>query len=107
MIGDRRPHPVLLVVPNFEALEMWAAAQHIAWHSRAELVAHPDVRAHVVRDVYAQLVGLPAFERPKKVALLDRELTIDAGELTPKLSIMRRAIAQRYASVIDALYAEA
>ena len=107
MIGDRRPYPVLLVVPNFEALEMWASVHCITWGSRAELVAHPAVYRHMLREVYSQLEGLPGFERPKRIAVLDHEFTIDAGELTPKLSIMRRAIAARYGAVIDGLYERA
>jgi long-chain acyl-CoA synthetase len=106
MIADRRPYPVLLVVPNADAVAAWAAAHHIVSRTPAELVAHPAVRQQVEREVFGRLAGLAAYERPRRMALLDHPFTIDAGELTPKLSIMRHAVAARYADVIEGLYAK-
>jgi long-chain acyl-CoA synthetase len=40
----------------------------------------------------------------KKVALLEDELTIDGGELTPTLKVKRRVIDEKYRPVIDELY---
>lgn len=48
---------------------------------------------------------LPRHEQVKKVALLDRELTVDGGELTPTLKVKRRVVAERFAKEIEALYA--
>ncbi len=106
MVGDRRPYPVLLVVPNTDVVGAWAAAQRIGWQTPAELVAHPEVRRQVEREVFGRLTGLAAYERPRRLAILDRPFTIEGGELTPKLSIMRHAVAARYANVIEGLYAK-
>ena len=48
--------------------------------------------------------SLAQFERIKKIALLPREFTIDAGELTPKLKVKRRVVEQKYKDVIDRMY---
>lgn len=104
MLGDQRRYPVLLIVPDFEVLEPWAAAHGVTWSDRAALIADARVRAHVTRDVFAQITGLASYERPRKLALLDREFTIAGGELTPKLSMRRRIIAAQYLAVVDALY---
>jgi long-chain acyl-CoA synthetase len=50
---------------------------------------------------------LARYERVKRVALLERELTIDGGELTPTLKVKRRVIDEKYKHVIDRLYEEA
>jgi long-chain acyl-CoA synthetase len=42
----------------------------------------------------------------KKVALLENELTIEGGELTPTLKVKRRVVDEKYRDLIDALYAE-
>ena len=47
---------------------------------------------------------LAQFEKIKKVALLPRELSIENGELTPKHSVKRRVVEQKYKHLIDALY---
>jgi long-chain acyl-CoA synthetase len=47
---------------------------------------------------------LAPFERIKKIALLSREFTLEAGELTPTLKVKRRVVEQKYKDVIDRLY---
>jgi long-chain acyl-CoA synthetase len=47
------------------------------------------------------------FELPKRFLILPRDFSIETGELTPKLSVRRRIVEQRYAPQIAALYADA
>lgn len=107
MIGDKRKFPVVLIVPNWDQLEKWAAAQSIVWTSRAELLKMPTIHAKMEKEVKSQLTGLASFEMPKKIALLEHDFTIERGELTPKLSVKRRVIDKTYKDLIDSLYAEA
>lgn len=107
MIGDKRKFPVVLIVPNWDSLEKWAASQNIVWTSRAELLKMPTINAKVEKEVMSQLTGLAHFETPKKVALLEHDFSIERGELTPKLSVKRRVVDKSYKDVIDALYASA
>jgi long-chain acyl-CoA synthetase len=48
---------------------------------------------------------LSQFEKIKQFALLDRELSQESGELTPTLKVKRRVITQKFASLIEGLYA--
>jgi long-chain acyl-CoA synthetase len=64
-----------------------------------------------VRDLFEQetlgrLQHLAQFERPKKIALLSEELTVDAGLLTPTFKVKRRLVEQRFRQLIESLYAE-
>ena len=106
MVGDRRRYCVLLVVPDFPQLEAWARERGIAWTDREELVANADVRAHMDQEVLGSLTDLASFERPKKMALLAEEFTIENGFLTPSLKVKRRVVQERLDPVIDGLYAE-
>lgn len=106
MIGDKRKHLVMLIVPNFEQLERWARSRKIAWSSRSELAAHHAVREMMQREMSEALAGLASFETPKKLALLEREFTVEAGELTPSLKVKRRVIDERHKDLIDSLYKE-
>lgn len=106
MIGDRRPYPVMLVVPAFEALEQWAREQGIRFEAREQLLRDPRVQERVEADVFKRFGELARYETPKKLALLEHELSIERGELTPKLSVRRRVVEEHYAQVIEQLYAE-
>ena len=106
MLGDKRKFPSMLIVPNFEELEAWATKSNINWTNRAQLITLPAVVAKVEEEVSQQLGRLAQFERPKKIALLEHELTIERGELTPKQSVKRKVINNDYREIIDALYAE-
>ncbi|HEY6546580.1 MAG TPA: long-chain fatty acid--CoA ligase, partial [Vicinamibacteria bacterium] len=104
MVGNKRHYPAALVIPKFEALEKWARAQGLAFGSREELVALPAVKAHMEREVAGLSEGFAQFERIKKIALLPREFSIETGELTPKLSVKRRVVEEKYKPTIDKLY---
>src|SRR5690606_5597989 len=104
IIGDRKRYPSLLVVPEFAALEAWARGEGIRWRDRAELVGNPAVVARMEAETLGSLGDLASYERPKKMALLAEELTVENGFLTPTLKVKRRVLEERLADVIDALY---
>ena len=106
MIGDRRRYCSLLVVPAFGPLEAWASENGVSWNDRAELVTSAVVLAHMEREVFSMLNDLASFERPKKIALLEEELSIENGFLTPTLKVKRRVVHERLDSVIDELYSK-
>lgn len=104
MIGDKRKFPVVLIVPDWDQVEKWAAHKQIAWTSRTELVAMPAVQAKMEKEVKEQLKGLASFEMPKKVKLIEHDFSIERGELTPTLKVKRRVIDKTYKAQIDELY---
>lgn len=106
LIGDRRPFPVMLVVPNFDSLEEWARGRGIPTEDRSALVRDARVREKLEQEVAARLDGFARYELPKKVLPLEREFSLDRGEITPSLKIRRKVVEQAYSSEIEALYAE-
>ncbi|HEV8304250.1 MAG TPA: long-chain fatty acid--CoA ligase [Gemmatimonadales bacterium] len=105
LYGDRRKFPIVLVVPNYDSLERWAKERSLSYASHAELIGLADVKAKVEREVMGSLRDLAKFEMPKKVILLERDFTIEAGELTPTLKVKRRVVEKRYKELIDRAYA--
>jgi long-chain acyl-CoA synthetase len=104
MLGDQRPFTTFLVVPEWENLEAWAKQQGITGMDRAALATDPRVVKLMETETIGRLKEFAHYEVPKRVLILTEEFTIDAGLLTPKLSIKRKAVEQRYREQVEALY---
>jgi len=106
LIGDRRPYPIILVVPNFETLSAWMKQSGPAASTPEELLAMPAARKKLEEEVERRIERFARFEQPKKVLPIARELSLENGEITPTLKVKRRVVEQRYAAEIEGLYAE-
>jgi long-chain acyl-CoA synthetase len=103
--GDGRNFITALIALDPDALTAWAAAQGRDG-SFAELARSPEVRA-VVQGAVDQLnAGLGRWETIKKFEIIDRELTIEAGDLTPSMKLKRKHVEKQYGDVLDRFYAE-
>jgi len=107
LVGNGRKFPAALIVPNWEQLRAYARLKNIAARTDAELCRHPRVLDLMQRQVDEHCAELSQYERVKRVALIEHELTIEGGELTPTLKIKRRIIDEKYQDVIERLYAKA
>lgn len=106
MLGDKRKFPIMLVVPNLDNLEAWAKHKQIAFADRPALARLPEARAKLEREILKVLRDLAHFEVPKKFVIIERDFTIESGELTPKMSVKRKVVEKNYAAQIEAAYAE-
>lgn len=106
MVGDGRKFVALLVVPAFEKLEAWAAERDVEFSSRGELIRAEAVQERIRDEVFGELEDLARYEKPKKIALLDEEFTVEGGALTPTQKVKRRVVEERYEALIDAFYRE-
>ena len=104
LLGDRRPYVVALLVPNLANLQAEARARGWAFTSQQDLIARSEVRALYQAEVDRANQGLAPFETIKHFALLDRELSAEAGELTPTLKVRRRIVSERFSDMIQNLY---
>ena len=107
VLGDQRKFPIILIVPNFDQLERWATERNLTYASQGELIRLADVQAKMEREVMGGLRDLAKFEMPKKVVLIERDFTIESGELTPSLKVKRRQVEKNHKDVIDRVYAGA
>lgn len=106
VIGENRRFPAALIVPAFDVLEQWCNIKGIPFGSRDEAVKNPAVIEKYQRELDRLNEGFGQWEKVKKFALLANQWTIDAGELTPKLSLKRKAILQRHEDAINRIYSE-
>jgi long-chain acyl-CoA synthetase len=103
-IGDGRKYLAALVAPRFDTLEAYARDHAIPFASRTELVHRPEVVDLFRAQIEKASEDLAPYERIQRFTLLDHELTQDGGELTPTQKVKRKAIAAKYADVIEQMY---
>jgi long-chain acyl-CoA synthetase len=106
VIGDKRKFPAVLIIPNFPAVETYARMEGLAFSTRHELIAIPEVHAHYADIVRSVNEDLAQFERLKKFRLVPEELSSTNGTLTASMKIRRRAIEEHFKHEIDEMYAE-
>lgn len=103
LFGDGKPTVTALVVPAFDRLRAFARERGLP-QEPAELARHPEVRKLIKAEIDRHSRHLADFERVRRFAVLDREFSIESGELTPTLKPKRRVIAEKYADLIAGLY---
>ncbi|HYY58733.1 MAG TPA: long-chain fatty acid--CoA ligase [Pyrinomonadaceae bacterium] len=104
LVGDGRKFPAALIVPDWEQLRSYAQLKGLGLETPGEFCKHPRILDLFQRQVAAVTEDLAQYERVKRIALLERELTIEGGEMTPTLKIKRRVVNEKYRDVIDRLY---
>lgn len=106
VVGNARKFASALIVPNMELLRSYAEMKAIHYKDAGELLTNPRIVDLIERQIDKYTSDLARFEKVKKFALLEEELTTESGELTPTLKPRRSVIEKKYAAVIDQLYAE-
>jgi long-chain acyl-CoA synthetase len=82
----------------------WAAENGLDGATYQDLVNEPAV-GEMIGEYIAKLNGeLNRWETIKKWVLLDHDLSIERGELTPSLKVKRSVVAEQNKQVLDALY---
>jgi long-chain acyl-CoA synthetase len=105
LVGDKHKFIAALIVPNFANVEAAARQQGRTFSSHAELAADPWVHELIGKEIERINAKLAQYETIKRFALLDGDFTFDGGELTYTLKLKRRVIDERYAKIIEGLYA--
>jgi long-chain acyl-CoA synthetase len=106
VIGESQKFPSALIVPNFEFVKEWAKRKEINLEgvSDTALVENEAVKARIQEEVETYNKGFGNWEQLKCVELLDKEFTIEGGELTPTLKLKRKKIMEKYDANVKKIY---
>ncbi len=102
--GSERNFCVALISLDPDAMAGWAEHEGKKGLSYAEIVALPEVRTMVADYVEELNLRLNRWETIKKWILLDHDLTVESGELTPSMKVKRKVVESNYREQIAALY---
>ncbi|MPW36947.1 long-chain fatty acid--CoA ligase [Vibrio sp. B1Z05] len=106
VIADTRKFVSALIVPSYEALEVYAKELNIKYHDKVELLKHSQVVEMLEERVTELQKNLAKFEQVKKFKLLPKAFSMEKGELTPTQKLRRKVINDRYQDEIEEMYHE-
>ena len=106
VVGENQKFPSALIVPAFEELEKLAKKRNISFTSKQDLITNKQIIDEYQQQIEKANTDFGQWEKIKKFVLLDKEWSIDTGELTPKLSLKRKVITQKLEDKIKDIYVE-
>jgi long-chain acyl-CoA synthetase len=101
VVGDGRPHPAALVIPNYDLVRVELGATGVA---ADELAKRDDVQDFITAQVREQTADLGSFEQVRRIVVLANEFTVESGELSPSMKVKRRVVEDRYRDRIEQAY---
>lgn len=104
VVGANRKYVAALIVPNFENLQKWMLLNGLKYENTHSAVENDAVNKHYKMIISEMNKEFSAIEGIKRFKLLDREFSLEKGELTPKLSMKRKVITENFESVINELF---
>jgi long-chain acyl-CoA synthetase len=106
VVGADKKFVGALIVPSFETLQDWMREKGLQFTTNEDVVHHPRV-LELYKGIVESFNGyFNHVEQIKKFELLPREWTIDSGEMTPKLSLKRKVVMEKYKDAIERIYSE-
>ncbi len=102
--GEAKPYCVALVGLDNEAITAWAADHGLAGKSFAEIATDEETQRLIAGYVDALNLELNRWEQIKKFTIADRELTVEAGDLTPSMKLRRKVVIEKFVDRLTALY---
>jgi long-chain acyl-CoA synthetase len=105
VLGAGRDHLAALLCIRFSIVSKWAEKNRIAFTTYTDLSARDEVYAQLQKEVEAVNATLPPSQRISRFLLLYKELDADDGELTRTRKVRRGVINEKYADIIQAIYA--
>ena len=105
VVGAERKFVGALIVPSFPTLKEWMREKNIPFTTVEDALHNPKVL-----ELYRELVEsfnnfFNHVEQIKKFELIPREWSIETGEMTPKMSLKRKVVMEKFKENVERIYA--
>jgi long-chain acyl-CoA synthetase len=104
LIGDRLPYVTALFTVNVPSAETLKGMEPFQGREPREIAMAPPVVAEVQKAVLRVNKQLAPFEQIRKFRVLERDFTIETGELTPTMKVRRGRVLENYRATVSELY---
>ena len=105
LIGDKRAYLTVLIMIDLENVEKYAQDHDVPFSNYTSLTRAAEVQALIQREIDQVNTKFARVEQIKAFRLIETQLTAEDEELTPTMKLKRRFVQQKYAPLIDSMYA--
>lgn len=106
LLGDQRRTITALIVPNFDAIKEFAAAQQLEAEDVPALLQTQEVQRLIRGEINQYSADFADFERVRMFTLMETEFSEESGEMTPTLKLKRPVIMENHKAAIDQMYGD-
>lgn len=104
VVGEGQKFASALIVPSLSNFKEYCKQNQIEWTSNSEMSRHEALKKIINNHIKEINKTLAAFEQLKRCEILDKEWSIEGGEITPKLSLKRKVIKEQNLALINKIF---
>ena len=104
MIGDQKNFISALIVPNFDSVINYLKSLNNNISEPNAIIEHEEVIKLFEDEISIAMENFSNYEKVKKFTLLSEPFSIEKGEMTPKMSLVRKKILNNYSVLINKMY---
>lgn len=104
VVGEYQKYASAIIVPSFTNFKEYCKDNAITWTTNEEMSTHEDLKRLINEHIKLINKSLAPYEQLKRVAILNKEWSIEGGELTPKMSLKRKVIKEKNIETINKIF---
>ena len=104
VIGEGQKHASALIVPSFTNFREFCKDNSIEWTNNEEMSKHEELKKIINNHIKTINKVLAPYEQLKRCEILSKDWSVEGGELTPKMSLKRKAIKEKHITIINKIF---
>ncbi len=104
IIGDKRDYLTAIIIPSKDELKEAFGKNEAYFASNEKWITEPEIVQWLKAEINKYSSGLAKFEQIKTFIVKRNPFSIDDGEMTPKMSVKRKVVEEKFAEEIDSMY---
>ena len=104
VIGEGQKFASALIVCSISNCKIYFEEQQAEWPGSNAFTEHELMKKLISEQVKKVNAQLAPYEQIKRFQILNTQWTVESGEITPKLSLRRKVIAEKNKAIIDKIF---
>ncbi len=104
VVGEGQKFASALIVPSFANFKEYCKQSNIPYTTNEEMSGHGEIKKIITDHLREVNKTLAAYEQLKRVEVVNKEWSIEGGQITPKLTLKRKVITEQHISLINKIF---